>query len=148
MTLSEKRKISAFEKECSYDEYIKICVVMNNGTQSRVMKSDLVTLCNKQNVTYDKKDTKEELYDRLLQSGYTPQEAEKEFGLGVVSKAYQEAFNLTHSDVKRLEKRGFLKVVGKYRARAYGKTIYTPLYSAWQFVTINDIDVLTQYEKI
>ena len=55
---------------------------------------------------------------------------------GVSSKNYQDTFAITHKDVKRLEKKGILKVVGEYRFRAYGKYMYAPLYDIFQFASI------------
>lgn len=60
------------------------------------------------------------------------------YGIGVTSKNYQEAFGITHKQVKKLEKKGILKVVGNYKFRAYGRVLKAPLYDAYQFAMIAD----------
>lgn len=69
---------------------------------------------------------------------------------GVSSQVYQNTFNITHQDVKRLEKHGVLKKVGEYRFRAYGRYNYAPLYDVYQYaqMTENDMqDLLKKYPK-
>ena len=60
------------------------------------------------------------------------------YGIGVTSKNYQEAFGITHKQVKKLEKKGILKVVGNYEFRTYGRMLKAPLYDAYQFAMIAD----------
>lgn len=59
------------------------------------------------------------------------------FGVGVSSQVYQAAFNITHKDIKRLEKR-YPKKVGEYRFRAFGRYNYAPLYDVYQYAQMTD----------
>lgn len=43
-----------------------------------------------------------------------------------------------HKQVKKLEKKGILKVVGNYEFRTYGRVLKAPLYDAYQFAMIAD----------
>ena len=60
------------------------------------------------------------------------------YGIGVTSKNYQEAFGITHKQVKKLEKKGVLKVVGSYEFKAFGKHLNAPLYDAYQCASIDE----------
>lgn len=52
---------------------------------------------------------KEELFDLLCNNGFEYKQFANLFGIGVSSQVYQSAFNITHQDVKRLERNGVLK---------------------------------------
>lgn len=145
----EIRKIHAFDKECTYAEYVRICVTANFGTQSIYRKQHLESLCSEHGIQISGKEQKSELYDLLIASGMQPIDFERvasRYGdpnlcIGVISSDYQKAFNITHKDVKRLESCGALEKVGAYRVRAYGKYLYPSRYSAWQFVTMTDTEM-------
>lgn len=150
--MKEIRKIHAFGKELTYAEYVRICVTANFGTQSIYQKQHLESLCSERAIQISGKEQKSELYDLLIASGMQPIDFERmasRYGdphlcIGVISGDYQDAFNITHKDVKRLESCGALEKVGTYRVRAYGKYLYPPRYSAWQFVTMTD-DEMQQF---
>lgn len=55
------------------------------------------------------KNEKEELFDLLCNNGFEYKQFADLFGIGVSSQVYQSAFNITHQDVKRLERNGVLK---------------------------------------
>ena len=76
---------------------------------------------------------KEELFDLLCNNGFEYKQFADLFGIGVSSQVYQSAFNITHQDVKCLERNGVLKKVGKYRFCAFGKYNYAPLYDLYQY---------------
>lgn len=153
--MKEIRKIHAFDKDLTYAEYVRICVTANLGTQSVYQKRHLESICKEYGIPLSGKESKAEIYDILLESGMQPFEFEQmasQYGeshlcIGVVSRDYQDAFNITHKDVKRLESCGALKKVGTYRTRAYGKYIYPSRYSAWQFVTMTDEEMRQHLEK-
>lgn len=129
-------KIQYFEKELSIEEYIKIQICKNAGTQSFAYKESLCELCEKMGINYNNRATKEQLFELLIANGCDYKMLAQEYGVGVSSKNYQDTFNITHKDVKYLEKKGILKVVGEYRFRAYGKYMYAPLYDIFQFADI------------
>lgn len=144
--MKEIRKIHAFGKELTYAEYVRICVTANMGTQSIYQKKQLESICTDREIPLSGKESKTEIYDMLIESGMQPIDFDQmasqcgspHLCIGVISRDYQDAFSITHKDVKYLESCGALKKVGTYRTRAYGKYIYPSRYSAWQFVTMKD----------
>ena len=132
------RTIKYFDKEISVDEFIKQQIIRNDGTRSLVYKHKLVEECEKRNIKTAVTSTKEQLTELLADSGMSYKELADRYGIGVTSKNYQEAFGITHKQVKKLEKKGILKVVGNYEFRAYGRVLKAPLYDAYQFGTIAD----------
>lgn len=144
------RKINYFDKEYTLHEFIELNVLANRGTQNNIDKAVMIEYCKNDNIKITGKESKKELFELMCENGYSDEKWEEIAGIGVVSGAYQKQFNITHADVKRLEKFNVLKVVGTLRTRAYGKYIYSPLYSVSQFFTYeqNDIDrLLLLYPK-
>lgn len=132
------RTIKYFNKEISVDEFIKQQIIRNDGTRSLVYKHKLVEECEKRNIKTAVTSTKEQLTELLADSGMSYKELADRYGIGVTIKNYQEAFGITHKQVKKLEKKGILKVVGNYEFRAYGRVLKAPLYDAYQFAMIAD----------
>lgn len=60
---------------------------------------------------------------------------------GVSSQEFQEKFDISHDDVKKMERKGFLTVTGYYEARMYGKYRNVPLYDAFQFFGLTKPEV-------
>ncbi len=81
------------------------------------------------------------MFDLLINNGFTYKKLAESFEVGVSSQVYQKTFNITHQDVKRLERRGILKKVGEYRFRAFGKYNYAPLYDVYQYAEMTDDDM-------
>ena len=60
------RKVKYFEHEIPVEEYIKIQICKNAGTQSFAYKDQLCDLCEKMGITYSDKSKKDELFDLLI----------------------------------------------------------------------------------
>lgn len=135
------RKIIYFDEELTVEEFVKQEICKNGGTQSIAFKDNLIRLCEIKKIPYNNKMSKNELFDLLVANGYGYRDFAEKFGVGVSSQIYQKEFNITHKDVKRMEKKGILKVVGEYRFRAYGKYMYAPLYDVFQFCEITEKEV-------
>lgn len=120
------------------DEYVKAEICKNAGTQSLAFKEQLVLLCNSAGIECDEKKKKEEVFEQLINNGFEYKQLAEMFGVGVSSQVYQATFNITHKDVKRLEKKGILKKVGRYRFRAFGRYNYAPLYDVYQYAQMTD----------
>lgn len=135
------RRIEYFDKELTVEEYVKIQVNKNGGTQSVAFKEQLIMLCDSMGISYDERMSKSALYDLLIENGVTPKEFAVKFGVGVSSQVYQSAFDISHQDVKYLERHGALKKVGTYRFRAYGKYLYAPLYDIFQYAAMSEEDM-------
>ena len=168
--VAEVRKIKAFGKECTYAEYVEICVTANFGTQSVFLKQDLETLCKERKVKLYGNKTKLELYETLIENGMKPYEfesiassarfhrsvqifktnkfVEEPFGIGVTTKMYQDEFGISYEAVKKLIDSGFLIKVGVYCSRYNGKYTYPTKYSAWQFVTLTNAELETVLSEL
>ena len=132
------RKIKYFDEEFTFEEFVRKKICENGGTQSVAFKDDLIGICKILKIPYNDKMSKNEVFELLVANGYDYRDFAEKFGVGVSSQVYQREFNIMHKDVKRMEKKGILKVVGKYRFRAYGKYMYAPLYDVYQFCEITN----------
>lgn len=132
------RNINFWGENLSVDEYVKAEICKNAGTQSLAFKEQLVLLCNSAGIECDEKKKKEEVFELLINNGFEYRQLAEMFGVGVSSQVYQATFNITHKDVKRLEKKGILKKVGRYRFRAFGRYNYAPLYDVYQYAQMTD----------
>ena len=144
------RIINFWGDNLSVDEYVKAEICKNAGTQSLAFKEQLVLLCNSAGIECDEKKKKEEVFELLINNGFEYKQLAEMFGVGVSSQVYQAAFNITHKDIKRLEKNGILKKVGEYRFRAFGRYNYAPLYDVYQYAQMTDedmSDILRKYSK-
>ena len=130
------RKIKYFDNELSVKEYIKIQLVRNDGTKSLVQRQDLIDECKSRNIQTKATSTKEQLVELLVNNGVTYKELASKYKIGVTSKAYQDTFGINHNQVKKLEKKKVIDVVGQYEFRAYGRNLKAPLYDIYQFASI------------
>ncbi len=141
------RNINFFGENLSVDEYVKREICKNAGTQSLAFKEQLVLLCNSAGIECDEKKKKEEVFELLINNGFEYKQLAEMFGVGVSSQVYQATFNITHKDVKRLQKKGILKKVGRYRFRAFGRYNYAPLYDVYQYAQMTDEDMSDMLKK-
>lgn len=132
------RKIKYFDSDLSIEEYIKIQIVRNDGIRSLVYRQDLVDECKARNIQTKATSTKEQLVELLVSNGVTYKELANRYKIGVTSKAYQDMFGITHNQVKKLEKKKVIDVVGQYEFRAYGRNLKAPLYDIYQFASIQE----------
>lgn len=130
------RKIKYFDNELSVKEYIKIQLVRNDGTKSLVYRQDLIDECKSRNIQTKATSIKEQLVELLVNNGVTYKELASKYKIGVTSKAYQDTFGINHNQVKKLEKKKVIDVVGQYEFRAYGRNLKAPLYDIYQFASI------------
>ena len=130
------RKIKYFDNELSVEEYIKIQLVRNDGIRSLVYRKDLIEECASRNIQTKATSTKEQLVELLVSNGVTYKELANRYKIGVTSKAYQDMFGITQNQVKKLEKKKVIDVVGQYEFRAYGRNLKAPLYDIFQFASI------------
>lgn len=130
------RKIKYFDSELSIEKYIKIQIVRNDGIRSLVYRKELIEECASRNIQTKATSTKEQLVELLVSNGVTYKELASKYKIGVTSKAYQDTFEINHNQVKKLEKKKVIDVVGQYEFRAYGRNLTAPLYDIYQFASI------------
>ena len=130
------RKIKYFDNQLSVEEYIKIQIVRNDAIRSLVYRKELIEECALRNIQTKATSTKEQLVELLVSNGVTYKELTNIYKIGVTSKAYQDTFGINHNQVKKLEKKKVIDVVGQYEFRAYGRNLTAPLYDIYQFASI------------
>lgn len=111
----------------------------NRGTKSIVTKADLWRVCKllyTENV--DENSTKEIMIDALINDLGVKGFAEVFYhqGLGVSSIEYQQKFNISGDEVKRMERLGFIHIVGERNFRKYGKQLKAPVYDVFEFYSL------------
>lgn len=132
------RNITCFGETYSPEEYIEKELLCNRGTQCTALKTELIAYAEENGLAITGSMTKKEMVNRLLDGGITYRKLADDFGVGVSSNVYQETFHISHKDVKRLEQKGKLRVVGRYRFRAFGKYLYAPLYDLYQYASMTE----------
>lgn len=144
------RSFRYFGKEYTFDEWVRREILKNKGTDNIAQTKDLEKICGEIGLVHKNNISKAELFDLLLQAGFSSEEFAKRFSIGVGSHAFQDTFGITHEDVKRLERHGALTVVSKERYRAFGKNCYAPLYDIIEICQMTDEDMqalLAAYPK-
>lgn len=128
----------------SPEEYIRHEICANRGTQNVIDKSDLASLVRSFGIEVnEKKMSKEDLYLLLCEKISVEEIAEKCLHLGVNSYFFQQKFGITHNEVKRMARLGFLKVTGSKCFRMYGKYRHADVYSVFDYfwLTKDEVDV-------
>lgn len=125
----------------SPEEFIRqICA--NRGTQNVIDKDGLVALARSFSIEVDeKKLTKDEIYLRMRKSVSVEDIVAHCQHIGVSSFGFQQKFGITHEEVKRMARFGFIKVTGSQRIRLYGKYRNTDLYSVFDYFRLSQEDV-------
>ena len=83
------RKIPCFGNALSFEDYARLELLKNVGTHSIAVRDDFLKMCDEEGIEYEKKISKTESLDLLLQNGHTYAELAERFGVGVKSMVYQ-----------------------------------------------------------
>lgn len=126
----------------SPEEFIRHEICANRGTQNVIDKDGLVALARSFSIEVDeKKLTKDEIYLRMRKSVSVEDIVAHCQHIGVSSFGFQQKFRITHEEVKRMARFGFIKVTGSQRIRLYGKYRNTDLYSVFDYFRLSQEDV-------
>lgn len=136
-----KHSFRYFDTEYTFDEWVRKEVLKNKGTDNIVLTKDLEKICDERNINHKNRASKAELFDLLMDNGFSGEQFTERFPIGVNSRAFQDTFGITNDDVKRLQRHGALTVVGKERYRAFGKDCYAPLYDLKQICELTPDDM-------
>ena len=115
------------------EEFIRAEVIANRGTKSIVTKADLIwdVIRYAPPVKPLDKLSKEQLFDLLVSA--LRDKAYHLYPVGVSSIYWQRKFDITHKDVLKMAKAGFISATGELEFRVYGRTCYAKTYSPWDF---------------
>lgn len=120
-------------------EYIKRIALSNRGSDSIVLKSELLRLCTLLCTEgVDENSSKEMMIDALIKDLGVKAFAEHFYcnGLGVSSYEYQHKFNISADEVKRMERLEFIHSRGFRNFRKYGKQLKAPVYDVFEFYSM------------
>lgn len=114
------------------EEFIRAEVTANRGTKSIITKTAL----SNDVIYYGQSDnpdslSKVQLFD-LLVSGLGDK-AYRLYPVGVSSIYWQRKFDITHKDVLKMAKAGFISATGETEFRLYGRTCFAKTYSPWDY---------------
>lgn len=117
----------------SPEKFIRAEVSANRGTKSIVPKADLIwdVIRYTSPVKPLDKLSKEQLFD-LLVSGLGDK-AYRLYPVGVSSIYWQRKFDITHKDILKMAKAGFISATGETEFRLYGRTCFAKTYSPWDY---------------
>ncbi len=122
------------------EAFIRAEVLANRGTQNVIDKSKLRQIADQQDPHGDHSQTsKAELFDLLVE--LMGQEAYHLAPVGVCSRSFQQKFDITHQDVLRMAKLGFIATTRMVRFWLYGKYRYANTYSPYDYFRLNAEDV-------
>lgn len=123
------------------DEFVCREFSVNHGTQSPVSKGQLLEVALKNEIKATPAMKKTEICDRICEKLGARWLLENFCSVGVRSIDIQIRFGVSHRDVKKLEKSGFLKISGYQPVYIYGKYRKVPLYDPYQVYALTDADV-------
>ena len=142
-----------FKGDMTKNQYIISQLRIHNSSHCSVglTKAEMYELLDRANVSYKKGEEWNALFTKVLDlDEVSLDELAKMKGIGVRSTDYQRTFQITHADVKRLEKFEALNVIGTYVVRDYGKYLDCPIYDLEQFDAMTEKDMqklLEEYPK-
>lgn len=124
------------------EDFIRHAITSNRGTQNVLDKYELISLALTHDIDINpQKMTKDEIYLRVIEKVPLEEICKKCRHLGVSSHSFQQKFNVTHKEVKRMARSGFIKITGSERFRAYGKECYADLYSVYDYFRLTAEEV-------
>lgn len=115
----------------SPEEYIRF-LVTSRSKFSLVDKDGLIKIANSLGIAMGQNMTKAKIYDLILEKVSLEEFADM-LACGVRSGSFQQKFGITHKDVKRMARLGFIKITGYECIRLYGKHCNVPLYSVFDY---------------
>ena len=114
------------------EEMIITLISQNRGTKNFIQKSELIEIAIDNGLEVNDKMYKKDIAVALAEKiGYA--ELAKLASVGVSSLELQKKFGITNNEVKKMEKGGFITVVGTEPFRMYDKNRYANLYSPYDY---------------
>lgn len=120
------------EQFADAEAFVRRQICANRGTENAVMRDDLIKLAEQNGIKVKSTMTKDEIYLQLRERLNLESIIEICEHIGVRSINMQQRFGIPHTEVKKLERSGFLKASGYEEIRLYGKYRQVPLYNPVQ----------------
>ncbi|MCM1230031.1 MAG: hypothetical protein NC489_07860 [Ruminococcus flavefaciens] len=116
----------------SPEEFIRVHTT-SRSKYSVIDKDDLIWIAEQSyGITADKKMTSSQILDMILEKT-SLEEFSEHLDYGVRSNSFQQKFDISHDEVKRMARLGFIQVTGSMRVRLYGKWRNVNLYSVFDY---------------
>ena len=122
------------------EEFIRHEILSNRGTQNVIDKAGLICLAQEKEIETDKRMTKEEILDLLVEKMPFEKIAEH-CNLGVSSYSFQLKFGISHDEVKRMARLGYIKVTGNHKVWLFGKCRYADTYSVFDYYRLTKEEI-------
>lgn len=129
------------DKFDSAEAFIRSELLANRGTHNIVSRAELLDAVYYAAPGNDdlSNATKAELFDRLVELVGT--RAYTMYPVGVSSHYFQLKFGITHREVLKMAKAGFLKATGTSEFRMYGRACSAATYDPYQYYSLTMEDV-------
>lgn len=130
------------------EEYILHRVETDLGTQNCISKVELLKMAKMHGIIITPDSHKSEIARLVMKKIGAEAFAEKCEHLGVSNYGMQQKFGISHADLRRLTRIGFLQVTGKERFGKPGAYHYADLYSVFQYFQLTKEDVQMFLEEM
>ena len=126
--------IPFIEKFPTLEKYAEheFCRHGSKESASAATKDDLMSFALEHNLTFSKSKTKSEMYHLIIdQIGL--EALLRKFKLGITTYKWQEAFDISSSDLRKLAKKGVVTIVRQVELKGSSGRYKANLYDARQF---------------
>ena len=122
------------------EEFIFSEIIANRGSNNIVDKAVLVEVLGwSSDDAQLHRLSKAELFDRIVKK--YGDKAYTMFPIGVSSISFQKKFSITHKEVMKLAKAGFLTVTGERKFRKFGKYLYAKVFSPFEYFRLTQEEI-------
>lgn len=124
----------------SPEDYILCMLTSRSQSSNAVPKEVLVSYACSQGIEVTRSMTKKDIFIELKEK-ISLEDIALDLSIGVSSGSFQMKFGLSHNEVKRMARLGFIQITGKEQFRAYGKYCYADIYSVFDYFRLTKKDV-------
>lgn len=122
-------------EKMSRHDFIKHKISINAGSGAGIEApciKEIAEFCTCKGIEIEKRETKHSMIQKIYQHGISDDELYNYFVqfMGLQSINFQKKFRVEHKTIKKLEKKGMLKVAHTSQVRMYGKYVQVPMYEA------------------
>ncbi len=126
----------------SPEDYIFCMTTSRSQSACAVSKDCLFSYAASCGTELTKRMTKKDIFTALKEK-VSLEDIAYDLGIGVSSKSFQIKFDISHNEVKRMARLGFIQITGTEQFRAYKKWCYADIYSVFDYFRLTKEDVHT-----